>query len=55
MALSIRRQELDSFRGEWQDLLARTPEPHVFYRPLWQELWLEHFGDGRGSRSRRLG
>jgi CelD/BcsL family acetyltransferase involved in cellulose biosynthesis len=47
MALSVRRQELDSLRGEWQDLLSRTPEPHVFYRPLWQELWLEHFGDGR--------
>ena len=47
MALSVRRQDLESLRGEWQDLLARVPEPHVFHRPLWQELWLEHFGDGR--------
>jgi CelD/BcsL family acetyltransferase involved in cellulose biosynthesis len=47
MALSVRRQELESLRGEWQDLLSRAPEPHVFHRPLWLELWLEHFGDGR--------
>lgn len=47
MALSVRRQELGALRGEWQELLSRTPEPHVFHRPLWQELWLKHFGDGR--------
>ncbi len=27
--------------------VSRTPEPHVFHRPTWQELWLKHFGDGR--------
>jgi len=47
MALSVRREELEGLRGEWQDLLALTPEPHVFHRPLWNELWLEHFRDGR--------
>jgi CelD/BcsL family acetyltransferase involved in cellulose biosynthesis len=47
MALSVRRQDLESLRSEWQELLSRTPEPHVFHRPIWQELWLEHFGDGR--------
>jgi CelD/BcsL family acetyltransferase involved in cellulose biosynthesis len=38
---------LESLRDEWQELLSRAPEPHVFHRPTWQGLWLEHFGDGR--------
>ena len=47
MALSVRREELESLRGEWQDLLSRAPEPHVFHHPLWKEKWLEHFGENR--------
>jgi CelD/BcsL family acetyltransferase involved in cellulose biosynthesis len=47
MALSIRREELESLRAEWQDLLSRVPEPHVFHRPLWNGVWLAHFGDGQ--------
>lgn len=47
MALSVRREELDSLRAEWQELLSRVPEPHVFHHPFWQEVWLEHFGDGQ--------
>jgi CelD/BcsL family acetyltransferase involved in cellulose biosynthesis len=47
MALSVRRQDLEGLRDEWQDLLSRAPEPHVFHRPTWQGLWLEHFGNGR--------
>jgi CelD/BcsL family acetyltransferase involved in cellulose biosynthesis len=47
MALSVRKQDLECLRGDWQELLSRAPEPHVFHRPTWQKVWLEHFGDGR--------
>lgn len=47
MTLSVRREELESLRAEWQDLLSRVPEPHVFHHPIWKEMWLAHFGDGR--------
>lgn len=47
MTLSVRKEELDSLHVEWQDLLARAPQPHVFHRPLWNSIWLAHFGNGR--------
>lgn len=43
MPYEVKREDLASLSGEWEALLARTPEPAPFLHPSWQRVWLEEF------------
>ena len=47
MAFTVQREDMASLQGEWVEALDRHPEPAPFLHPVWHQVWLDEFQDGR--------
>ena len=47
ISLTVRDESFDRLRGEWEGLLGQCDQPMPFVTPTWQQVWLEHFQEGR--------
>ncbi len=45
--LTVHNEQFDRVRGEWDGLIAQTPNAIPFATSTWQRVWLDHFQAGR--------